>query len=51
MPGEKAKENIRAKCQTYLERAEKLKQYMDKKKKKGGGGKKPVKSSESSNSK
>ncbi|XP_072013912.1 LOW QUALITY PROTEIN: vacuolar protein sorting-associated protein 4-like [Amphiura filiformis] len=48
-PGEKAKENILAKCQTYLERAEKLKQYMDKKKKRRG--KKPQKSSESSNNK
>jgi len=35
---DKAKESIRAKCITYLERAEKLKEYI-----KGGSKKKPIK--------
>ena len=34
---DKAKESIRAKCSTYLERAEKLKEYIK------GGKKKPIK--------
>ena len=41
--GEKSKESIRAKCVSYLDRAEKLKQYVAKKNKKpvaeGGSGK------------
>lgn len=44
--GEKSKESIRAKCLQYLDRAEKLKQYLKGKKKKpvaqgssGGGSK------------
>ncbi|XP_032816654.1 vacuolar protein sorting-associated protein 4A isoform X1 [Petromyzon marinus] len=41
---EKAKESIRAKCKQYLERAEKLKEYLRTKEK---GGKKPVKESQS----
>lgn len=36
MPNEKSKETIRAKCSSYLERAEKLKQYLK------GGKKKAV---------
>lgn len=39
---DKAKESIRAKCVTYLERAEKLKEYI-----KGGSKKKPIKDGES----
>jgi len=39
---DKAKESIRAKCITYLERAEKLKEYI-----KGGSKKKPIKDGES----
>lgn len=38
--GERSKESIRQKCQTYLKRAEELKKHIDKKK-----GKKPVKDS------
>ncbi|XP_071823491.1 vacuolar protein sorting-associated protein 4A-like isoform X1 [Apostichopus japonicus] len=38
--GEKSKESIRQKCQTYLKRAEQLKKHLEKKK-----GKKPVKDS------
>ncbi|GCB82040.1 hypothetical protein scyTo_0022610, partial [Scyliorhinus torazame] len=38
--GEKAKESIRAKCVQYLDRAEKLKEYLKNKEKRG---KKPVK--------
>ena len=38
---DKAKESIRAKCGQYLERAEKLKDYVNKKK--SGNDKKPVK--------
>lgn len=40
--GDKAKDSIRAKCLQYLDRAEKLKEYLKK------GKKKPVKDSESS---
>lgn len=40
--GEKAKDSIRAKCLQYLDRAEKLKEYLKK------GKKKPVKEGESS---
>lgn len=40
--GEKAKESIRAKCLQYLDRAEKLKDYLKK------GKKKPVKDGEGS---
>ncbi|KAK6628746.1 Vacuolar protein sorting-associated protein 4 [Polyplax serrata] len=43
--GERAKESIRAKCLQYLDRAEKLKEYL----KKGKNVKKPVKDGESSN--
>lgn len=43
--GDKAKESIRMKCAQYLDRAEKLKAYVQKKKKK------PVKDGESSGSK
>jgi vacuolar protein-sorting-associated protein 4 len=43
---DKAKESIRAKCITYLERAEKLKEYI-----KGGSKKKPIKEGGASNSK
>ena len=39
---DKAKESIRAKCVQYLDRAEKLKQYVNK-----GSNKKPVKTGES----
>lgn len=39
--GDKAKESIRAKCITYLDRAEKLKEYLK------GGKKKPIKAGES----
>lgn len=39
--GEKAKDSIRAKCLQYLDRAEKLKEYLKK------GKKKPVKEGES----
>lgn len=42
--GERAKESIRAKCLQYLDRAEKLKEYL----KKGKNIKKPVKDGESS---
>lgn len=41
--GDRAKDSIRAKCLQYLDRAEKLKEYLGKK-----GGKKPVKDGESS---
>lgn len=41
--GEKAKESIRGKCLQYLDRAEKLKEYLKK-----GSKKKPVKDGESS---
>lgn len=41
--GEKAKESIRAKCLQYLDRAEKLKEYLKK-----GSKKKPVKEGGSS---
>jgi vacuolar protein-sorting-associated protein 4 len=41
--GDKAKESIRAKCLQYLDRAEKLKQYLKK-----GNKKKPVKDGDSS---
>lgn len=41
--GEKAKESIRAKCLQYLDRAEKLKEYLKK-----GSKKKPVKDGEAS---
>ena len=44
--GEKSKESIRAKCVTYLDRAEKLKQYVAKK-----SNKKPVADSGSGGSK
>lgn len=40
--GDKAKESLRAKCLQYLDRAEKLKEYLKK------GKKKPVKDGESS---
>lgn len=40
--GEKAKESIRAKCLQYLDRAEKLKEYLKK-----GSKKKPVKDGDS----
>lgn len=40
--GDKAKDSIRAKCLQYLDRAEKLKEYLKK------GKKKPVKEGESS---
>jgi vacuolar protein-sorting-associated protein 4 len=40
--GERAKDSIRAKCIQYLDRAEKLKEYLEKGKKK-----KPVKDGES----
>lgn len=43
---DKAKESIRAKCVTYLDRAEKLKQYVNK-----GTDKKPVKTGENSGKK
>lgn len=43
---DKAKESIRAKCVTYLERAEKLKEYI-----KGGSKKKPVKAGSNGESK
>lgn len=42
--GERAKESIRAKCLQYLDRAEKLKEYL----KKGKDKKKPVKADGSS---
>jgi vacuolar protein-sorting-associated protein 4 len=40
--GERAKESIRTKCLQYLDRAEKLKEYLKK-----GKSKKPVKAGES----
>jgi vacuolar protein-sorting-associated protein 4 len=40
--GERAKESIRSKCLQYLDRAEKLKEYLKK-----GKSKKPVKAGES----
>eukprot|EP00091_Calanus_sinicus_P008918 TRINITY_DN21215_c0_g1_i1.p2 TRINITY_DN21215_c0_g1~~TRINITY_DN21215_c0_g1_i1.p2 ORF type:complete len:133 (-),score=54.05 TRINITY_DN21215_c0_g1_i1:126-500(-) len=43
--GDKAKESIRAKCVTYLERAEKLKEYIK------GGKKKPIKAGSNGESK
>lgn len=43
--GEKAKQSIRAKCAEYLDRAEKLKEYLKKKEKAPA---KPVKESQSS---
>ena len=43
---DKAKESIRAKCVQYLDRAEKLKQHVNK-----GSGKKPIKAGESSGKK
>ena len=42
---DKAKESIRAKCVTYLERAEKLKEYIK------GGKKKPIKAGSNGESK
>lgn len=45
--GEKAKDSIRSRCTQYLERAEKLKEYL----KTGKNKKKPVKTGEESNSK
>lgn len=42
--GDKAKERIRARCMEYLDRAEKLKDYLKNKEKQG---KKPVKESQS----
>lgn len=41
--GDKAKESIRGKCMQYLDRAEKLKEYLKK-----GSKKKPVKDGENS---
>lgn len=43
---DKAKESIRAKCMQYLDRAEKLKEYLRSKDKQG---KKPVKESQNDN--
>uniref|UniRef100_A0A8B9NND9 AAA+ ATPase domain-containing protein n=1 Tax=Accipiter nisus TaxID=211598 RepID=A0A8B9NND9_9AVES len=45
-PSDKAKESIRAKCMQYLDRAEKLKEYLRSKDKQG---KKPVKESQNDN--
>lgn len=42
VPNERAKESIRGRCKQYLDRAEKLKDYIDKSKNK----KKPVKTGE-----
>lgn len=47
VPNEKAKDSIRAKCKQYLDRAEKLKDYIEKNKDK----KKPVKDGERTNKK
>jgi len=44
---DKAKESIRAKCITYLERAEKLKEYIKSLENGGGSKKKPIKDGES----
>jgi len=47
VPNERAKESIRAKCKQYLDRAEKLKEYMEKNQNK----KKPIKEGGSSSNK
>ncbi|KAA0188974.1 hypothetical protein HAZT_HAZT000902 [Hyalella azteca] len=47
VPNDRAKETIRSKCKQYLDRAEKLKEYINK----GDNRKKPMKDGESSNKK
>ncbi|MCL4129107.1 UNVERIFIED_CONTAM: hypothetical protein GTU68_013067 [Idotea baltica] len=47
VPNERAKESIRGKCKQYLDRAEKLKEYLDKSKDK----RKPIKAGENSTGK